>query len=79
MIKKLISRRPSCCRGLHMAATAGHPDVGDVGSPHLVRPIAKPRSQVGVDAVLRRAAAVLQIGPSASSPSPHQPLYPASG
>jgi hypothetical protein len=43
MIKKLISWWRCGCPVLHMAATAGNPDVVDVGSPYLVRPIASPR------------------------------------
>jgi hypothetical protein len=44
MIKKPISWQRCGCRVvLHMAAAAGYPDLGDVGSPHLVPPNARPR------------------------------------
>jgi hypothetical protein len=45
MIKKLTSWRRCGCPVLPMAATAGHPDVGDVGSPYVVQPIARPRNR----------------------------------
>jgi hypothetical protein len=45
MIKKLISWRRCGRPVLHIAATAGHPDLGDISSPYLVRPIAGPRNR----------------------------------
>jgi hypothetical protein len=42
MIKKVLFMA-LLAPGLAYGGNRGHPDVGDVGSPHVVRPIARPR------------------------------------